>query len=88
MSLLDYVTSNNPMMINNELERIGKEAVMTQFKVVCLHRLERLRRTMETPQDEQCPGCDRNLDLRNKIRKHYRFLHSSFTNSCTFIRTL
>jgi len=64
------------MMVNNELERKGKEVVVTQFKVVCLHRLEGLRRTMETPQDGQCPGCDRNLDLPNKIRQHYHFFVS------------
>jgi len=71
VNFLDYETSNYLMMINNELEMIGKEAVVTQCKVICLRRVEGMRRTMETPQDDQCPGCDRNLDLRNKIRKHY-----------------
>jgi hypothetical protein len=74
VSFLDYVTSNYLMEMNNELEWIWKEAAVTQFKVLCLHRLEGLRRTMETPQDDQCTGCDRNLDVPNKIRKHYRFL--------------
>jgi len=74
VSFLDYVRSNYLMMINSELERIGKGAVVTQLKVVCLHRQEGLRRTMETPQNGQCPGCDRNLGLPNKIRQHCRFL--------------
>jgi hypothetical protein len=29
---------------------------------------------VETPQDDQCPGRDLNVDLLSTVRKHYRFL--------------
>jgi hypothetical protein len=38
-SSTDYILSNERMTVNNELERMWKEAVVAQFKVLSQHLL-------------------------------------------------
>jgi hypothetical protein len=43
------------MTVNNELERMWKEAVVAQFKVLSRH-LPRTKENYEIPQDSRCLG--------------------------------
>jgi hypothetical protein len=36
-SISDYIASNKRMIVNNELERMWKETVVAQFKVLSRH---------------------------------------------------
>jgi hypothetical protein len=50
------------MKINDELERIWKEAVLALFQVLSQHLTGELRKLMENlSQDSQSPGRDLNL---------------------------
>jgi hypothetical protein len=52
-------------MIDDDLGRMGKEAVMVYFKVLSRNRLKGLRTFMNLSQDSQCPGRDSTGHLSN-----------------------